>query len=112
MSLYRRGKASEARRLFNAAASRIRPLPDDEQNPLASGASGDDMITWLAYREAAGMLGVEGSNPQSVTAWVEGLQREVTANPADTIRSLHLAMAFWWLGKTAEHEALCRQLLA
>jgi tetratricopeptide (TPR) repeat protein len=90
----------------------MRPLPDDDQNPLASGASGDDMIIWLAYREAAAMLGVEASNPQSVTSWVEGLQREVTANPGDTIRSLHLAMALLWLGKTSDHEALCRQLLA
>ena len=52
---------SSARRVFDLAASRIRPLPDDDQNPLAGSASGDDMIVWLAYREAAAMLGLEAS---------------------------------------------------
>ena len=30
----------------------MNPLPADEQNPLAGGASLDDLILWLAYKEA------------------------------------------------------------
>jgi serine/threonine protein kinase len=112
MSLYRQGKAIEARRLFDTTAARMRSLPDDEQNPLASGASGDDMIVWLAYREAAAMLGIEPSGPRPVTGWVAGLKEEVVANPEDTVRPLHLALVFLWLGNTAEHEAHCRQFLS
>ena len=111
MSLYRQGQAAEARRLFRAAADQMKPLPDDEQNPLANGASGDDLIRWLAYREAAMTLGLEPSGPMPVNVWVATLQQELAKNPADTIRSLHLALVYLWLGQSAQHEALCRRLL-
>jgi serine/threonine protein kinase len=59
MSLYQRGQVSQARDLFQATAKRMRPLPDDHLNPLAGGASGDDIIVWLAYREAKALLGMD-----------------------------------------------------
>ena len=30
----------------------MRPLPKDAKNPLAGGGFHDDLILWLAYREA------------------------------------------------------------
>jgi hypothetical protein len=37
------------------AIARMRPLPPDEQNPLV-GASHDDLILWMAYKEAKVLL--------------------------------------------------------
>ena len=56
MSLFRQGKADEARKLATAAAAKMKPLPADEQNPLAGGADHDDLILWLAYKEAKAMI--------------------------------------------------------
>jgi hypothetical protein len=56
MSLFRQGKEDEARKLATAAAARMKPLPEDEQNPLAGGASPDDLMLWLAYKEAKGLI--------------------------------------------------------
>jgi tetratricopeptide (TPR) repeat protein len=56
MSLFRQGKPDEARQLAIAAAAKMKPLPKDEQNPLANGAYWDDLILWLAYKEAKAML--------------------------------------------------------
>jgi WD40 repeat protein/tetratricopeptide (TPR) repeat protein len=53
MSLFRQGKKDEARKLAIGAAARMKPLPKDEQNPLPNDASPwDDLILWLAYKEA------------------------------------------------------------
>ena len=52
MSLFRQGKQHEARKLALAAAAQMKPLPKDEQNPLANNADHDDLILWLAYKEA------------------------------------------------------------
>ena len=56
MSLFRQGKNDEARKLAIAAAAKMKPLPDDEQNPLSGSASLDDLILWLAYKEAKAMI--------------------------------------------------------
>ncbi len=56
MSLFRQGKANEARKLATEATARMKPLPKDEKNPLAGGATTDDLILWLAYREAKAMI--------------------------------------------------------
>jgi TolA-binding protein len=62
MSLFRQGKNDEARKVAIAAAAQMKPLPKDEQNPLADNATHDDLILWLAYKEAKAMihLGVTG----------------------------------------------------
>jgi tetratricopeptide (TPR) repeat protein len=56
MSLFRHGKKDEARQLALAAAAAMKPLPKDEQNPLADNATHDDLILWLAYKEAKAMI--------------------------------------------------------
>jgi tetratricopeptide (TPR) repeat protein len=56
MSLFRQGKKDQASKLASEAATRIKPLPADEKNPLAGGASHDDLILWLAYKEAKAMI--------------------------------------------------------
>jgi uncharacterized protein HemY len=59
MSLFRQGKPDEARRLANAAAAKMKPLPKDEKNPLADKADADDLILWLAYKEAKALIGFD-----------------------------------------------------
>jgi hypothetical protein len=56
MSLFRQGKQDDARQLATEAAATMKPLPADEKNPLAGDASADDLILWLAYKEAQAMI--------------------------------------------------------
>ncbi len=56
MSLFRQGKEKEARKLALAAVAKMKPLPKDDQNPLANKATHDDLILWLAYKEAKAMI--------------------------------------------------------
>ena len=56
MSLFRQGSRDEARKLAIAAAAKMKPLPKDEQNPLADGAYYDDLILWLAHKEAKDLI--------------------------------------------------------
>src|SRR5262249_20778116 len=49
MSLFRQGHEEEARKLATAAAAKMKPLPRDENNPLAGDPDHDDLILWLAY---------------------------------------------------------------
>jgi TolA-binding protein len=62
MSRFRQGKAEEARQLALAAAATMKPLPKDEQNPLADNATHDDLILWLAYKEAKAMIQFDEKN--------------------------------------------------
>ena len=45
------------------AASKMRPLPTDQSNPLAPNSSHDDLILWLAYKEATALLGLNDKTP-------------------------------------------------
>ena len=63
MSLFRQGKQDEARKLAIAAAAKMKPLPKDEQNPLAGDANHDDLILWLAYKEAKAMIKFDAVPP-------------------------------------------------
>jgi hypothetical protein len=56
LSLFRQGKAIEARKRPTEAAPAMEPLPKDDRNPLAGGASLDDLMLWLAYKEAKGLI--------------------------------------------------------
>ena len=38
----------------------MKPLPADARNPLAGGASHDDLILWLAYKEAKALIQFDG----------------------------------------------------
>ena len=59
MTLFRLGKEDEARKLATATAAAMKPLPKDEKNPLAGNASPDDLILWMAYREAKALIKFE-----------------------------------------------------
>jgi tetratricopeptide (TPR) repeat protein len=59
MSLFRQGKADEARKVATQTAAKMKPLPKDEENPLASGANHDDLILWLAYKEVCALLKID-----------------------------------------------------
>ena len=52
LSLFRQGKPDEARQLATQAAAKMKPLPKDAKNPTTDGGYHDDLILWLAYREA------------------------------------------------------------
>ena len=39
----------------------MKPLPKDEKNPLAGNANHDDLILWLAYREARALIGFDAA---------------------------------------------------
>jgi hypothetical protein len=56
MSLFRQGKEEEALQLFIGATSKMKPLPKDETNPLTDRARHDDLIIWMAYKEARALI--------------------------------------------------------
>jgi eukaryotic-like serine/threonine-protein kinase len=58
MSLYRQDKTEEARKLFGHAEAQIPSLPKDETKPIVDGklASRDEIIRWLAYKEAKALI--------------------------------------------------------
>jgi tetratricopeptide (TPR) repeat protein len=56
MSLFRQGKEKEARQLAIEAVSWMKPLPTDKKNPLAGNANHQDLILWLAYKEAKALI--------------------------------------------------------
>ena len=62
MSLFRHGKEVEARRIATEAVLRMRPLPADEKNPLTGGANADDLILWMAYKEANALLELDSAS--------------------------------------------------
>jgi hypothetical protein len=62
LSLFCEGK-EEARKLALAAAAKMKPLPKDEQNPLANKSTHDDLILWLAYKEAKAMITFDEAPP-------------------------------------------------
>jgi serine/threonine-protein kinase len=56
MSLFRQGKKEEARALATVAKTTMKPLPSDDSNPLAENHDHDDLILWLAYKEANALI--------------------------------------------------------
>jgi len=63
MSLFRQGNKDEARKVAIAATAKMKPLPKDEQNPLAGNANHDDLILWLAYKEARALIQFDAASP-------------------------------------------------
>jgi hypothetical protein len=61
MTLFRQGKEDEARKLVTEAAAEMKPLPKDDKNPLAGGASPDDLTLWLASKEAKALIGFDAA---------------------------------------------------
>ena len=60
----------------------MKPLPSDENNPLAKGIGDGDLIMWLAYKEAKAMLQFD-ADPAAQDA-----RREMTASMYKLLRSL------------------------
>jgi tetratricopeptide (TPR) repeat protein len=63
LCLFRQGKKAEAGKLAIEAAAKMKPLPKDEKNPLAGNANYDDLIMWLAYKEAKAMIKFDDAPP-------------------------------------------------
>jgi hypothetical protein len=61
---FREDKPEEARKLALEGAGMTRaPLPKDEKNPLAGHASNEDLIRWLAHKEAKALIGFDAAPP-------------------------------------------------
>jgi hypothetical protein len=56
MSLFRQGNEMEARKVATDAVARMKPLPADEKNPLGVNDTSDDLVLWLACKEAKALL--------------------------------------------------------
>jgi tetratricopeptide (TPR) repeat protein len=63
MSLFRQGREEEARKLATASAAKMKPLPRDENNPLADGPDHEDLILWSAFKEAKATIKFEPIPP-------------------------------------------------
>jgi len=66
MSCIQQGKTNEARALVEATEAKLEPLPTDDQNPTAGNIYQDDfyhddLILWLAYKEARTLLSSVGA---------------------------------------------------
>ena len=76
MSLFRQGKENDARQLATEAAAKMRPLPKDEKNPLADNADYDDLILWMAYKEARSLIKFETAPRRPEAGRQEMTERE------------------------------------
>jgi hypothetical protein len=56
MSLFQQGRKEEAQKLFAETEAQMAPLPADESQPLADGAEVNDIVVWLAYKEAKALF--------------------------------------------------------
>lgn len=56
MILFRQGKTTAARALFTMTEANMNPIPADLKNPLSDGADANDLIVWLACKEAKALL--------------------------------------------------------
>ncbi len=59
MCLFHRGEFDKARQLATEAALKMRPLPNAEKDQFPH----DDLIVWLAYKEARDLLKLEPNSP-------------------------------------------------
>jgi hypothetical protein len=64
LSLFRQGKRDEARQLATQAAAKMKPLPKDAKNLLASFHG--DVLLWLAYREAKDVIQFDDNSEAGV----------------------------------------------
>jgi tetratricopeptide (TPR) repeat protein len=58
MGLFNQNKVADAAKLFAEAAAGMKPQPPDEVNPLVDGSSYQDVVAWLAFKEAKALLNV------------------------------------------------------
>jgi hypothetical protein len=55
MNLFRKGQRDEAHKLATEAVSKIKPLPNEQEKSF----NHDDLIVWMAYKEAKELLNLE-----------------------------------------------------
>src|SRR5262249_24566469 len=56
MGPFRQGKTDLARKLATEATAKMKPMPVADQTPFLGGATENDLIMWLAYKEAKAMI--------------------------------------------------------
>ena len=56
MSLFQQGDQEAARKLLTTVEAEMKPLPADDRKPLAGGADHDDLVLWLAWKEAMALM--------------------------------------------------------
>lgn len=56
MSLFRLGKIDQARELLSAVRNKMKPLPDDGKDPITDGGNQDNLVLWLAFKEAQRLI--------------------------------------------------------
>jgi len=64
LSLFGQSQENEARKLATEAVAQMKPLPKDDKNPLAGDTSLDDLMLWLAYKEAKALIGFDAAPPR------------------------------------------------
>jgi tetratricopeptide (TPR) repeat protein len=57
LSLLQQGKPDEARKHFTEAEAKMKPLPAPNVNPLRDEVNGNELLLWLAWKEAKASLG-------------------------------------------------------
>jgi hypothetical protein len=56
MILFQTGHLTEARDLFAKGESNMKPLPEDPREVFESNSAPDEIMVWLAYKEARALL--------------------------------------------------------
>ena len=79
MSLYRQGNEAEARKLASEAVGEMKSLPKDENHPLADNVNHDDLILWLAYKEAKALIKFEAVPTAPASLHHRGIRSDVAA---------------------------------
>jgi hypothetical protein len=125
MSLYRQGKTADARRLAEVIAKHTVPLPADDANPLGGNRNHDDLIRWLAYREAKALIGFDDPPAWAAErayhqAMAAGRYREAVAHLAarsaarnhnDSTLYMRVAALQAWFGQDRELSETRRRIL-
>ncbi len=123
MSLFRQGKTDLAKKLATEAAAQMKPLPVDERHPLADGAGTNDLVMWLAYKEAKAMIQFDatpalhkGATPANAgtPAEAEAELRNALALDQSDLAGDYLkdAVLHAWFGQDNELSSTCEKLLS
>ena len=56
MTHFQRGDRDTGRKLLAIVEAGMKPMPADERQPLAGDADHDDMVLWLAWKEAKALF--------------------------------------------------------
>jgi tetratricopeptide (TPR) repeat protein len=65
MTLFRQGRTGEGTHRATITTQGMKPLPLDDRNPFADSANADDVIVWLAYKEAKQLIGFDATPDRS-----------------------------------------------